>query len=87
MMRNFITCTLHQTLLLGDQIKQNEIGGNVARVKDTRNEYSILVGNSEGKRPLVRSRSKWKDIRIDLRESGWEVVDWLHLAQDRDQWR
>jgi hypothetical protein len=26
-------------------------------------------------------------IRIDLRESGWGVVDWIHLAQDRDQWR
>jgi hypothetical protein len=24
---------------------------------------------------------------MDLREGGWEVVDWIHLAQDRDQWR
>jgi hypothetical protein len=27
------------------------------------------------------------DIRMDLREIGWEGVDWIHLAQDRDQWR
>jgi len=24
---------------------------------------------------------------MDVREAGWEVVDWIHLAQDRDQWR
>jgi hypothetical protein len=30
----------------------------------------------------------WDDnIRIDLRETGWEGVDWMHLTQDRDQWR
>jgi hypothetical protein len=23
---------------------------------------------------------------MDLRERGWEYVDWIHLAQDRDQW-
>jgi hypothetical protein len=27
------------------------------------------------------------NIRMDLREVGWEVVDWMHLAQDREQWR
>jgi hypothetical protein len=41
----------------------------------------------EGKRRLERPRRRWKDnIRMDLREMGWEVVDWMHLAQDRDQW-
>jgi hypothetical protein len=38
--------------------------------------------------PLVRPRHRWEDnIRMDLGEIGWEVVDWIHLAQDRDQWR
>jgi hypothetical protein len=47
-----------------------------------------LVGKPEGKRPLGRSRRRWEDnIRMDLREIGWEGVDWKHLAQDRDQWR
>jgi hypothetical protein len=26
-------------------------------------------------------------IKIDLRETGWDGIDWIHLAQDRDQWR
>jgi hypothetical protein len=44
-----------------------------------------LVGKSEGKSPLKRLRYRWEDnIRMDLREIEWEVVDWFHLAQDRD---
>jgi hypothetical protein len=51
-----------------------------------KNVYKILVGEPEGKRPLVRLRRRWEDnIRMDLRESGWEDVDWMHLAQDMDQ--
>jgi hypothetical protein len=50
-----------------------------------RNAYNILVGKPEGKRPGGRRRSRWEDnIRMDLREIGWEVVDWMRLAQDRD---
>jgi hypothetical protein len=50
--------------------------------------FRILVGNPEGKRPLGRPRRRWEDmIRIDLREIGWGGMDWIDLAQDRDQWR
>jgi len=53
-----------------------------------RNAYKILVRKPEGKRPLGRHRCKWEDnIRMDLREIGWESVDWFHLAQAREQWR
>jgi hypothetical protein len=41
----------------------------------------------EGTKPLVRTRRRWEDnIKKDLRETGCEFVDWIHLAQDRDQW-
>jgi hypothetical protein len=55
----------------------------------SRNEKCILVGKPEkGKRLLGRPRCKWKDnIRMYLRDIGWECVDWTHLAQDRLQWR
>jgi hypothetical protein len=57
-------------------------------MRETRNAYRILVGKSEGKRPLGRPRSRWVDnIKIDLREIGWVGVYWIDLAQDRDQWR
>jgi hypothetical protein len=48
----------------------------------------ILVKMPEGKRPLGRPRRRWVDnIKIDLREIGWNGMDWTDLAQDRDQWR
>jgi hypothetical protein len=50
--------------------------------------YKVLVGNPEGKRPLGRPRLRWEDgIRINLREIGLGVVDWIRLAQGRDRWR
>jgi hypothetical protein len=53
-----------------------------------RNVYRVLVGKPEGKRPLARPRRRWEDgIKMDLREFGWGVVEWIHLAQDRDRWR
>jgi hypothetical protein len=56
--------------------------------REKRNAYRILVGNSEGKRPLGRPRRRWvDDIKIDLREIGWGGMDWIDLVQDRDQWR
>jgi len=48
---------------------------------EMRNAYIILVGKPEGKKPLRRPRCRWEDnIRIDVREIGWEGVDWMHLA-------
>jgi hypothetical protein len=55
---------------------------------EKRNTYRILVGKPEGKKPLGRPRHRWEyNIKMDLKEIGWSVMDWIHLAQDRDQWR
>jgi hypothetical protein len=55
---------------------------------EKRNAYRILVGKPEGRRPLGRPRRRWVDnIEMDLREIGRDGVDWVCLAQDRDQWR
>jgi hypothetical protein len=46
------------------------------------------VRKPEGKRPLGRPRCKWVgNIKMDLREIEWDVMDWIDLDQDRDQWR
>jgi hypothetical protein len=52
---------------------------------EMRNAYRILVGYPEGNRPLGRARHR--NIKIYLREIGWDGGDWIDLAQDRDQWR
>jgi hypothetical protein len=52
------------------------------------NACRILVGKPEGKRPLRRPRRRWEDtIKMDLREIGCGGMEWIDLAQDRDQWR
>jgi hypothetical protein len=57
-------------------------------MREKRNAYMILVGKPEGKRPLGRPRCMWVDnIKMDLKEIGWGGMDWIHLAQDRDQLR
>jgi hypothetical protein len=46
------------------------------------------VGKSEGKRGLGRPRRRWvNNIEMVLREIGWGGMDWIYLAQDRNQWR
>jgi hypothetical protein len=53
-----------------------------------RNAYKILIGNPEERRPRGRPTRRWEDnIRMNLREIGYEVGDWMLLAQDRDHWR
>jgi hypothetical protein len=55
---------------------------------ETRNAYRILVGKPEGRRPLGRPRRRWVyNVKKDLREIGWVGVDWIELAQGRNQWR
>jgi hypothetical protein len=62
--------------------------GHVARMGEGRDVYRILVGRPESKRPLGRRRRRWEDnIKLDLRERGIYVVNWIRLAQDRVQWR
>jgi hypothetical protein len=49
--------------------------------------HRVLVGKSEGMRPLGRPRHRWEDnIKMDLQEVGRGHVDWMELAQDRDRW-
>jgi hypothetical protein len=51
---------------------------------EKRNAIGYCWGQPEGKRPLGRLRRKWVDnIKMDLREIGWDGVDWI----DMDQWR
>jgi len=57
-------------------------------MEEMRNAYNILVGKSEWKRPVGRRSHWWEDnVKIDLREIGWDYVDWIHLTQDGEQWR
>jgi hypothetical protein len=53
---------------------------------EMRNACRILVRKPEGRRPLGSPRCRWLDnIKMDLREIGWNGIDWIDLAQDRHQ--
>jgi hypothetical protein len=68
--------------------RRMRLAGHIARMEEKRNEYRILVGIPEGKRQPGRSRRRWVDnIKMDLRKIRWDGMDWIDLAQDRDQWR
>jgi hypothetical protein len=55
---------------------------------ELRNAYRILVEKPEGKRSPRRRRRRGVDnVKMDLGEIGWDGMDWIDLAQDRDQWR
>jgi hypothetical protein len=58
----------------------------VVHIEEMRSTYKILVGKPEGKRLLVRPRHKWEGhVKMDHREIGLEGINWIYLAQDRDQ--
>jgi hypothetical protein len=63
--------------------------GHVAWTEDGRGVYRVLVGKPEGKKPLGKPRRRWEDdIKMDLQEVGCGGIDWIQLAQDRDnRWR
>jgi hypothetical protein len=67
-------------------IKSREMrwAGHVARIRVKMNAYGTLVINTEGKRPLGRPRFRLVD---NIREIGWDGVDWIDMTQDRDQWK
>jgi hypothetical protein len=55
---------------------------------ERRGVYMVLVGKSEGKRPLGRPRHRWEDnIKMDLLEVEYGGMDWIDLDQDRDRWQ
>ena len=61
------------------------LAGHVARMGEERGVCRVLVGKPEGKRPLGRPRRRWVDnIRMDLQEVGCGYMDWIGLAQDRE---
>jgi hypothetical protein len=59
---------------------------HVACIGEMGNAYGLLFRKPEAKRPLARHSHKWEDnTNMYFMEIRWECVDWIYLAQDRDQ--
>jgi hypothetical protein len=64
------------------------MGRHVARMGNMKNVYKILVAKPNRKKPFRRFGRGWEDnIRTDVTEIRWNVLDWIHLVRDVDQWR
>jgi hypothetical protein len=67
---------------------EDEIGRACSKNGEKTNAYSILVGKPERKKPLGRLWRRWVgDIKMDRREIRWDGMDWIDVAQNRDQGR
>jgi hypothetical protein len=72
---------------LGGHIQKDKTGG--ARNTYARKEkcIQVLVVKYEEKRRPGKPRHRWEhDIEMDLKETGWQYVDWFHQAQGTDKW-
>ena len=57
-------------------------------MEESRGVYTVLVGKSEGKRPLERPRLSWENNNtMNIKEVSFWINNWIELAQDRDRWR
>jgi hypothetical protein len=59
--------------------------GHAVRMGEMRNAYKILAGKLEGKIQLDSGVNQKDNIMMDHREKEWEDVDWVHLAQERNE--
>jgi hypothetical protein len=61
---------------------------HVSHMGEGRGVYRVLVGKPKDKRPLGRPRRRWEDnIKLDLREIGFDGANWIELAQNKVRWR
>ena len=62
--------------------------GHITRMEEGRGAVKILTGTPAGKSSLRRPRCRWEDnIRMDLKEIGNNMRNWVDSALDRDYWR
>jgi hypothetical protein len=64
--------------------RRMRLEGHITRTGVMRNAYKIFVRKSKKRTLGKHGRRREDNIRMDLRETGWEIVDWMHLAHDRD---
>jgi hypothetical protein len=78
MLRNEEIHNLYSSPIIIRMIESTRMrwAGHVARMEEQGKAYMILAGRPEDKRPLGRQRRWWVDnIKIDLREMGWDGLD------------
>jgi hypothetical protein len=85
-----LTLPQHTNVHCVSIVERDHVGSAVAEysynrwkpIRELWENYIFLIPKQ------VIQRRRWLDnIKMDLREIGWDGVDWIDMAQDRDQWR
>jgi hypothetical protein len=84
-MRSFKICSIQQILLVCS--RTTRWTGHVARMREKKNAYKVLIGNSATRRPLGKPRRKWDYTKMDCQGIRWDGVDGIHLDGGTVQWR
>jgi hypothetical protein len=64
------------------KLKKKYMGEAYGTYGENTGAYRVVVRKPEGKRPRGKPRHSWEDnIRLGFKETGWEGVDWIDLAQ------
>jgi len=62
--------------------------GHAEDIGERKDEYKILEGKHKRRKILVKSSRRWEDsIKKDLRELGWDGVEWIDMARDISKWQ
>jgi hypothetical protein len=82
----FLQVCIYLVVVVVIKSRRMRWAGHIVCMGKRRGLYRILVGKSEGKRPFGRPGRRWEDnIKMDLKEVGCEVMDWVELAEDRER--
>ena len=73
------------TIITQSAIETLRWSSHIARMEEDRSSFETLTGKSTGKRPLG-TRSWEENIKMDLKEIGINVRNWVDSSQDRDYW-
>jgi hypothetical protein len=70
------------------EVEEDGMGWPCSTNVEEERRVQAIHGKAEGMRPLGRPRSRWMtNIKMDIAERGWVIVDWIVVAKNDEKWR
>jgi hypothetical protein len=79
---------LYFALYIFEVIEKMRLAGHVACMVERWGRFRVVVVKPEGKRPHAKLLHRWEcNVKIDLKDMGWEGMEWINLVKDVDEWQ